>query len=665
MKKNTKPIFETLIVVKRSGQRVLFNKTKIAVAIKHAFDSVSIYNEKDINKVFEDVLFYIKETYELRKTINVEDIQDIIENKLQENKFIDVFQSFNEYRIQRAESRKAFSAKQQHKFVKAIEKIAKTNPLKSENNLKPLNTLIGFGKTVSNEFTKAYLLDTKFVRNHEEGTIYIHDLDYFGLGIFHALHLKFNLDSILPSDLPFKLLNILFDSIEEVSGFISIDSLDYLLSDWVIKTYKETYKETLNNYLTISGYLNYLNIKKIEELIDKENNFINDLSLFNAFILNEQVKKIFEKVAIDTNLKLEKNISSTLKNILISLNNNGKENKKYNISLGTNETEIGIFINQLFLKELDKLPYLENVALIFKIKDKSLPNIIDRVTNLIIKQKNIAISFIKTSYNNDLSNEIEYFSNGERIFENIYSENKESTGRIIIATTSVNLSRLAFKYSYNKLADFYKELDEILELVKNELLFTFETMGDKNKDNYKALFNDNILDDEKLENNQKIRKVIKNGTLNIGLVGLKEAVINMSSDIDKQKELMLKILKHINELCQQFSRDNKVNFCLRETNEEKPLQELMALDKTIYGFKEHITTKDKYEIVNCINLDDDLNLKLKFIGKYQKLLSGGSLFEIIIPKNITAKRLTAVLQMMWDCDIGFVKFVGVGEKNEN
>ena len=47
-----KDVFDELIVVKRSGQRVSFNGYKIAVAIKHAFDSIETnYNEKNINEV--------------------------------------------------------------------------------------------------------------------------------------------------------------------------------------------------------------------------------------------------------------------------------------------------------------------------------------------------------------------------------------------------------------------------------------------------------------------------------------------------------------------------------------------------------------------------------------------------------------------------------------
>ena len=77
-------VLEDLIVVKRSGQRVDFNASKIAIAIKKSYESVyENVNEKDVYKVFEKVLTYINDNYKERKTISVEDIQDIIENILQ------------------------------------------------------------------------------------------------------------------------------------------------------------------------------------------------------------------------------------------------------------------------------------------------------------------------------------------------------------------------------------------------------------------------------------------------------------------------------------------------------------------------------------------------------------------------------------------------------
>ena len=64
--------------------------------------------------------------------------------------------------------------------------------IESKKNItsKPNELLLDFGKTVSCEYTKAYVLDNKFIRAHEDGSIYIHNLDYFNLGSLSSTHLE-------------------------------------------------------------------------------------------------------------------------------------------------------------------------------------------------------------------------------------------------------------------------------------------------------------------------------------------------------------------------------------------------------------------------------------------------------------------------------------------
>ncbi len=87
-----KDFFNDIVVVKRSGQRVNFNPTKVAIAIKKGFDSVyEEYDEKLVNNVKEKVLSKIEKDYKDRKTIGVEDVQDIIEDVLKKTKHEDVY----------------------------------------------------------------------------------------------------------------------------------------------------------------------------------------------------------------------------------------------------------------------------------------------------------------------------------------------------------------------------------------------------------------------------------------------------------------------------------------------------------------------------------------------------------------------------------------------
>lgn len=645
-------VLSDLVVVKRSGQRVSFNGTKIAIAIKKAFDNVDVdISLKKVNKVYEDVLCYIKNNYATRKTINVEDIQDIIETKLKENKFYDVYQAFSDYRIKRAASRKAFSIKQQHKFVRAIERIINEN--KSVIG-KPNDILLDFGKTISCEYTKAYVLDNKFVRAHDDGSIYIHNLDYFNLGNLSSTHLKF--DNVINNNFPLDLIQMAINAKSEIDGEITLSKFDYILVPELISRFKSELKNAIEAYLNIEGFCEYVDVSKIEELIDKENTLNINIGVFDSILLNKRVREL---IVLAYNASYKKTIewlSAGIKQLLLHLNNNFQENKKYSISLGTNDSYEGNLINNCYVKQLLEVDYLENLTTIFKIRKNNNMELYNKIVETIESGKNVALSFIESSYNDDAENEVEYFSNGRRIFENELYDSRSSIGRMIVASVSVNMGRLGFE---NKnLKDFYLEFDGMLELAKNVLLSIFENMGNKYKENYRFVFNNNILDDDKLENGQKIRKILKKGALNIELVGLFECVINLEEDLAKQKELLLKILKFANEKVSKFIDESRLNFILSETSKSRPLKKLMDLDKAIYGIKKGVSDKPNYSRIDRLfNYKDDINNDFKYIGKYQKMLSGGCLIEIELPKNISCNKISDMINLAIDSDIGFLKIM--------
>lgn len=646
-----KNVLETLTVVKRSGQRVEFNSAKIVVAIKKAFDQVMPLNsEKEINKIYEDVLNFINNNYVDRKTINVEDIQDIIETKLQENGCHEVYEAFSDYRIRRANSRKMFELKQQHKFAKAIERIVDNK--QGFKCLTPNEVLLDFGKTISCEYTKAFILDNKFVRAHEEGNIYIHNLDYFNLGKLSSTHLIFDNDinETFPSNLIFNAIN----AKSEIDGEVCIDSLDELLIPFLNKKFKERFKENLYNYLFVSGTLEYINYKKIEELIDKQNSIYFNEYLFESFILNKRIEEIFKLAYEDSLNYVSKLLKQAFETLLLNLNNNHQENKKYSISVGTSSNKDSLFITECYLSVIGNIERLNNIVTIIKISNEN--DFVDQITKLITENKNIGISFVESSYNKDDKSCVEYFSNGKRVFENYVYEEKNSKGRMIVASVSVNMGRLGFKYENDSLESFYNELDEWLDISKNCLTTIFEIIGDKNKENYKVLFNNNIQDDDKLESGQKIRKIIKKGVLNLELAGLYECVLNLEKEPLKQKELLVEIINFVNDKCKKYTSETKMNFVVSETSKHRPLTKLMELDKSLYGIRKCITDKEHYSRIDSMfDFKNSLAEDLDYIGKYQKLLTGGNLVKINLPRNVKCKDVLNLINLAKDADIGFVK----------
>ena len=647
-------VLEDLVVVKRSGQRVDFNASKIAIAIKKAFDAVYIESdEKQIYKVFEKVLTYINKNYKDRKTINVEDIQDIIESVLKEEKFEKVFSSFKDYRQKRAASRKVFNEKQQHKFVKAIEKVENENN-NQDTSLPPNEVLNKFGKIISSEYAKSYILDAKYVRALEEGNIYIHNLDYFSLGYLPYLNLKLDIkddDNYLDD-----FINAIVNAQKEVSYEIGVNTIDCLLSKFILKKYKYKLKKYLKKYLSLSGLYEFINYKKIEEVVNKLTDINNTYEELKIFISNNILSNIFKTAIDDSYDDIKSILGDTVYRVFNALMINSKVESTFTLSVGTNNSTICALVRDEIITYLNDNNYLNNIHVVFKINQSLEESYLSKITSLIINKKNISLMFAKNSYNCELC-DAEYFSNGIRIFENINDSEKKATGRMIVSNISINLARLGLKYLNKNRKDFYEELDQMLEFVKNVLVISFEIMGNKNKENYNILFDGNILGDERLESGQKIRKILKTGTLGIGLVGLKECILALEPDEEKQYKLLLELLDYFNQKCQKFEADNKLNFNIFEPSDMHPRKYLMAIDKSIYGTHKKITDKAYYDLIDTAkfikNYED--------LAKVQKAFRGGNLITIKLSNKISSKKIIDMIKELIDSDVGFVK-IDVGEK---
>lgn len=644
-------VLESLVVVKRSGQRVDFNASKIAIAIKKAFDAVyQEVDEKQVYKVFESVLKYINDNYMERKTISVEDIQDTIENHLKELGFQKVFEAFQDYRQRRAASRKVFSEKQQHKFVKVVESVENI-----DSTLSPKKLLHKFGKIISSEYAKSYILDSKYVRAYEEGNLYIHNLEFFPLGYISYLNLKLD---IKPDDEYLdEFLNEITSAQNEVSSELGINNIDLVLEKYFLNHYKKVLKRKFKCYFQVNGIYELVSFNRIEDIINRITDINIDVSYFEQFVTSPILKNVFEMMITDTFESEKEFINVTIGRIFNNLRSYQVDNY-FTISCSSNNTYVSTFIKENIISYLTDNNLIDNIHVVFKITKDMDDSYLSKIASLVINQKNISLSFPDSSYNKDDNNQVEYFSNGIRIFESLNDNEKRSTGRMVATNTSINIARLGLKYLNNKsISNFYEELDQLLELAKNEMLLDFETLGNKNKENYQALFNGNILGDERLEQGQKIRKIIKSGILNLGLVGLKECVLSFEPDPDKQYPLLIEILKYLNKKIKEFSEETKLNFSLFEPSTITSRKHFIGIDKSIYGTHKDITDKCAYDLISTAKFITNN----KDLSKVQKLLSGGCLVTINISDKTNNKKIVDLIKELMNDDFGFVK-LKVGKK---
>lgn len=610
---------KSLVVVKRSGQRVSFNELKIAIAIKYAFDAFpNKYDKSYANKVYEDVMSFIMENYKDRKTINVEDIQDIIEEQLKKAKFFDVYEEFNSYRNRRNESRRAFTLKKQHKFVRVAQDLEDADT----KFLSPTKALLKYGKIVSSSYTKSYVMDNKFIRAHDEGKIYIHDLDSFNLGFLEYINLRIDplkLGKNYILDLYLSLTKASLETAQE----ILVNDIDNIFLSKAICFYKENFSIRLKQNLNMFGFLEFINIKKLDDTIAKITSFDTSISLFNEFLINDNIYNIFLKTLSLSKTEVLNDLYNNMEQLFNGINNT-YFNYKYTFNLSFKDNNI---ILNYILKIIENNSY-NNICFIFNVNNYLLNSyaMLERVATLIKINRNIKLNY---------SNNTLYFSNGICL---------ESKNNMVLAVTSLNMARLGLKYRKLNKA-FYSELLETLENIKCELDVVLETLGDKIKDNYKVLFNGNIYDDERLEKGQKIRKIIKNGILVINLSGFLEMIKFL--DIEKDLVAQDRILKYIKTWLYKYTDSLKLDFKLSFAYFEDATNYFVNIDKTIYS--------NMLKDIDCYkNIIEFNNLKkLDSVSIYNKYLNGGYLTSINIASD---KDIINTIKSLNDLGFGLVAF---------
>lgn len=166
-------------IIKRSGTEVIFDKEKILAAVCKANESVvdsERMTEAQINAIGENVE---KACNTMNRALTVEEIQDLVENLIMNQRAYTVARNYITYRYKRALVRKTNSTDDQILTLLAC----KNEEVKQENsNKNPTVSSVQrdyMAGEVSKDITKRFLLPQDIVEAHEQGIIHFHDSDYF------------------------------------------------------------------------------------------------------------------------------------------------------------------------------------------------------------------------------------------------------------------------------------------------------------------------------------------------------------------------------------------------------------------------------------------------------------------------------------------------------
>ena len=716
---------EHLIVVKRNGKKVEFNGTKIAVAIKKGFDNLEKpenaefaeevhYTEKDVQKVYQAVIKRIVKDFKDEEKIKIEQIQDLIEEELHKKGYDDVCKLFSEYRERRAQSREMFfDDKKRHKFLKTLEglglKSAGEEDTKRENaNVDgdtAMGTMLQYGSTVSKEFAKSYLMKKKFADAHDDGDIHIHDMDFLPMGTTTCMQIDLNKlfkngfstghgHLREPNDIMSysALAAIAIQSNQnDQHGGQSIPAFDYYLAPGVLKTFKKQFKQTLVDLLDYSDFKPFVSFQTIIKEIDKLDSINIDISMFDRFTKDtEGLKRLF-KMAYDKALKKTDRITyqameAFVHNLNTMHSRAGAQAPFSSINFGTDTSEEGRMVTKNYLLAVDAgLGRSETPIFpisIFKVKDGVNYNEGDPNYDLFklsckVSAKRLFpnFSFIDAPFNleyykeGDYTTEVGYMGCRTRVLGNHVDPDKSVTpGRGNLSFTSINLPRLGIKHgSVNgrdkaDLDTFYEELDNLMELVKDQLLERFDIQCKRHLYNFPFLLGQGIwLDSEKLKNGDRIRRVLKHGTLSVGFIGLAECLKALigehHGESKKAQKLGLEIIGYMRKKCDEFSEKYNLNFTLLATPAEGLSGRFVSIDKAIYGKIKGVTDRAYY--TNSFHVPVHYKIKIKdkiqTEAPYHALTNAGhiSYIELDGDPSENLEAFEKVVRIMKESNIGY------------
>ena len=243
-----------MIVIKRDGREVDFDKSKIFNAVYKAFEQLG----KPVEEATQISSKIANEIESTNKNYTVEEIQDIVEKKLMSTAHKDVAKAYINYRQLHKMARSQYK-----ELMDAVgEKLSGSNIENQNANVDEHSFGGRMGEAtriVTKKFALEYLVSPMAKRNHESNEIYIHDLDNYAVGCHNCLSIPF--DDLLANgfntrqtdvrpaqsiNTAFQLVAVIFQlqSLQQFGG-VSATHLDWTMVPYVRKSFWKHFKDGL------------------------------------------------------------------------------------------------------------------------------------------------------------------------------------------------------------------------------------------------------------------------------------------------------------------------------------------------------------------------------------------------------------------------------------
>ena len=641
-----------MIVIKRDGQEVNYNRSKIIVAIGKANEEVP-EEERISNQEIEEIVSYV-ETRK-RKRILVEDIQDIIEQKLMALGKFDLAKRYIVYRYTRELVRRANTTDDSIlSLIKNSNKeVMEENSNKNATAASTQRDLIA--GEVSKDLTKRLLLPEKIAKAHEEGILHFHDADYFVQPIFNCCLI--NIQDMLDNG---TVMN--GKLIESPKSFqVACTVMTQIISAVASSQYggQSVDLKHLGKYLRKShdkyekAYRAHFGDEFDDDIIEK---LVQDR-------LKDELKSGVQTIQYQINTLMTTNGQSPFVTLFLNLD----ENNEY-------IEENAMIVEEILRQRLEGIKNEKGVyvtpafpKLIYVLDENNClkGGKYDYITKLAVKcsAKRMYPDYISAKKMRENYEGNVFSCMGCRSFLSPWKDengNYKFEGRFNQGVVSINLPQIGILAKGNEEV-FWKLMDERLQLCFEALMCRHNALKGTLSDVSPIHWQYGAI--ARLDKGEKIDPLLYGGysTMSLGYIGLYEVTKLMKgvSHTDPVgEEFALRVMNHMKEATDRWRDETNIGFSLYGTPAESLCYRFARIDLEKFGEIKDITDKGYYTNSYHVDVREKIDAfsKFSFESQLQKISSGGSISYVEIPNmrhNLEA--LEEVVKFIYD-NIQYAEF---------
>lgn len=590
-----------LKIIKRDGSKVDFDKSKIKKAILKAFIDVDGEESAYAKEKARDIANYIEY---LKAEMSVEDIQDIVEEKLMSSNRKDVARAYIQYRLKRSLVRE----KNSQMMREISDNISAKNVKKQNANVdeKSFGGRMGeANSTLMRSLALDSIISDMAKNNHLNNEIYIHDLDHYAVGDHNCLSIPF--DKLLANGFntrqtdvrpaqsvstAFQLIAVIFQlqSLQQFGG-VSATHIDWTMVPYVRKSFYKHFQDGL---------------KYLEDF-----NYSNSESMDGHSIINDGFKR-HEKAYKYATEQTEKEINQAVEGMYHNLNTlqsrSGNQLPFTSINYGTCTEPEGRMVTKALLETSIKgIGKLHKTSIfpcgIFQCMKGVNRKPEDPNYDLYrLALRSTAQRLYPNYANVDWSGNGGYDRNDPKTFFstmgcrtangfdiNGFGQLKDGRGNICPVT--IIMPTLAMESK--NIDNFMTLLDKKIHESKDMLLERFNWICSQDSESAKFMYENGVMEGYIPE--EGIRSALKHGTLAIGQIGLAET-LQILIGCDHTTEEGMRLAKDIELLfktrCSQFKEVYQLNFGVYFTPAENLCFTSMGKFKAKYGVIQNVSDKD-------------------------------------------------------------------------